>query len=91
MRPRNRQSKKIFRYDLPSSNPNPPLLAGEGALLKEIGEMITEIGAVLSLEEVEILVNFIGKSLDRAKIVEMQKSGMWEIYDNLRMKLREDD
>ena len=57
--------------------------------------MITEIGAILSLEEVQILDNFINKSLGydmgvrRAKIAEMQKSGMWEIYDNLRMKLKE--
>ena len=59
--------------------------------------MIIEIGAILSLEDVEILVNFINKSLGydmgerRAKIAEMQKSGMWDIYENLRIKIKDEE
>lgn len=52
--------------------------------------MITNIGAVLTLEEVIVIQNFIASTfsldgpLTKEKIIAMQKSGIWDIYQSLR-------
>ena len=59
--------------------------------------MIIHIGVILTIGEVKILVDFIQDSLGEAlplrkeTIYKMQCSGMWEIYDSMRNRLKEED
>jgi hypothetical protein len=52
--------------------------------------MITNIGAILTMEEVEILKQFIEKSFDIKgpitdnKIMEMMGQGIWHVYAELK-------
>jgi hypothetical protein len=60
--------------------------------------MITKIGAVLTVDEVKEIVEFIAKQYNQCGslaetddlIRSMQFDGMWEIYNKLRQVARED-